>query len=64
MVGCESKAAGRSHSGLRGFFPLLLPGPAASFFCACAREAGYGDLLFVFLLRPIQYGLASSVVSG
>jgi len=33
MVGCESKGAGRSHSGLRGFFPLL-PGSAASLFCA------------------------------
>ena len=33
MVGCESKGAGRSHSGLRGFFPLLL-GSAASLFCA------------------------------
>jgi len=43
MVGCECKAAGRSHSGLQGFFPLL-PGSPASFLCACAREAGYGDL--------------------
>ena len=33
MVGCEGTGAGRSHSGLWGFFPLL-PGSAASLFCA------------------------------
>jgi hypothetical protein len=31
---------------------LCRQGSAASFFCACAHEAEYGDLLFVFLLRP------------
>jgi hypothetical protein len=44
MISCDSKGAGRSHSGLRGFFPLL-PDSAASLFYACAREAGHSDLL-------------------
>lgn len=65
MVGCESKGARRSHSGLWRFFPLL-PGSAASLFSAaiCLFKNHLWILLFsssapsrmntLFSLRPLD----------
>ena len=47
MVGCESKGTGRSHSGLRGFFPLQGRVPLRASFAPVPAKQGMAIWLLI-----------------